>query len=219
MRVIMPQIKPEWVDQILIADGGSTDGTLEYAKEHGYDHFVQLRPGIRHAYIEGFPRITGDIVVTFSPDGNSVPEAIPDLIAKMKEGYDMVVASRYLEHAASQDDDFVTGIGNWVFTKLINLFFRGHYTDAIVIYRAYTKDLFYELNLHKDESYSTEKLLFTTIGIEPLLSMRCAKRKKRTGEIPVDEPERIGGDRKLQIIRWGGAYGLQILKEFVLWNH
>ena len=62
MRSIMPRVKKEWVDQIIIADGGSTDGTLEYAKEHGYTTFVQKKKGIRHAYIEGFPLINGDIV-------------------------------------------------------------------------------------------------------------------------------------------------------------
>src|ERR1039457_5602197 len=95
MKAIMPRIKEEWVDQIIIADGGSTDGTLEYARQQRYTVFVQREKGIRHAYIEGFPLIIGDIVITFSPDGNSVPEAIPALIEKIKEGYDMVIASRY----------------------------------------------------------------------------------------------------------------------------
>ncbi len=90
--------------------------------------------------------------------------------------------------------------------------------DSLVIFRAYRKTLFYELDLHKEESYNTEKLLFTVIGIEPLLSIRCAKRKLKVTEVPVEEPERIGGERKLQIIRWGGAYYLQILKEICSWR-
>ena len=37
MKTIMPRIKPEWCDQILIVDGQSTDGTVDYARQQGYD--------------------------------------------------------------------------------------------------------------------------------------------------------------------------------------
>jgi glycosyltransferase involved in cell wall biosynthesis len=57
MRVIMPQIKREWCDQIIILDGGSTDGTIEYAREHGYTVHVQKEPGIRQGYGEVLPMI------------------------------------------------------------------------------------------------------------------------------------------------------------------
>ena len=213
MKAIMPRIKKEWVDEIIIVDGGSTDGTLEYAKEQGYATYVQKKKGIRHAYIEGIPLVKTDYIISFSPDGNSVPEAIPNLIKKIEEGNDMVIASRYLEHAKSHDDDFVTRFGNWLFTKLINVFHGSNYTDALVIYRIYRKSLFYELKLDTEESYSMEKWFFTTMGIEPLLSIRCAKYKKKYTEIPEDEPKRIGGERKLQVIRWGAAYLVQIIKE------
>ncbi len=32
MKAIMPHIKPQWYDQLLIVDGQSTDGTIEYVK-------------------------------------------------------------------------------------------------------------------------------------------------------------------------------------------
>jgi glycosyltransferase involved in cell wall biosynthesis len=213
MKAIMPRIKKEWVDDIIIVDGGSTDGTLEYAKEQGYATYVQKKKGIRHAYIEGIPLVKTDYIISFSPDGNSVPEAIPNLIKKIEEGNDMVIASRYLDHAKSHDDDFITRFGNWLFTKAINVFHGSNYTDALVIYRIYMKSLFYELKMDTEESYNMEKWFFTTMGIEPLLSIRCAKYKKKYTEIPEDEPKRIGGERKLQVIRWGAAYLVQIIKE------
>lgn len=219
MREIMPRIKPEWCDQIIISDGGSKDGTIEYAKEQGYFVYLQKKPGIRHAYIEVLPYIEGDVLLTFSPDGNSIPELIPELIDKMKEGYDMVIASRYLGDAKSEDDDIVTGFGNWLFNRTINLLHGGHYTDAMVIYRAYRTSLFTELGLHEEKAYRTpERLFFTTLGIEPLLSVRAAKRKLKIGEIPGDEPARIGGERKLQIIRWGAGYYFQFLREVLFWK-
>ena len=48
--------------------------------------------------------------------------------------------------------------------------------------------------------YFPEKLFFTKVSVEPLLSMRAALAKLRISEIPGDEPKRIGGERKLQII-------------------
>jgi glycosyltransferase involved in cell wall biosynthesis len=196
MKVIMPRVRKDWCDQIIILDGGSTDGTVDYAKEQGY--FV---------------------IVTFSPDGNSIPELIPALINKMQEGYDMVIGSRYLDGARSEDDDVVTAFGNWFFTKTINVLHGGQYTDAMVIFRAYKTQLIYDLQLDKDEAYlMAEQLFHTTVSWEPLLSVRAAKRKLRVAEIPADEPARVGGSRKLQVLRWGGAYYFQFLRETFVWK-
>jgi glycosyltransferase involved in cell wall biosynthesis len=215
MELIMPRVKREWVDQILVVDGNSTDGTADYARSLGYDVHVQRRPGARHAWIEGFEYVRGEYVLTFSPDGNSIPELVPDLIAKAREGYDLVIASRYLGGAHSDDDSPVTRFGNWLFTTLVNVLFRGHYTDAFVIFRIYRTDLMRELELDRDAGYWPEKLFRTVVGIDLLLSVRAAKRKLRISEIPGDEPPRLAGERKLQVIRWGAAHLLQLFWERV----
>ena len=221
MRVIMPQIDRSWVDQILVVDA-STDGTADYARSQGCEVVVQKRKGLRWAFIEGFPHVRGDWVITFSPDGNSPVRSIPLLAAKASEGYDMVIASRYLPPAKRDDDDLMTGFGNWLFTHAINVLhgraWSRPYTDAMVMYRAYRTKLFYELDLDKEESYAPENWFGTILGIEPLLSIRAAKRKVRIGEIPEDEPARIGGKRKLQPFRWGGAYMAQIWREVFFWK-
>jgi len=219
MKAIMPKIQRDWVDQILVIDGGSKDGTIEWARDNGYQVYVQKQRGFRHAYAEAMPLVEGDVIITFSPDGNSVPELLPDLIAKMREGYDMVIASRYLGPAKSDDDDIVTGFGNWLFTKTVNVLHGGHYTDAMVIYRAYKKQLVHDLQLLDDRAYSTPERLFNTkISWEPMLSARAARRKLKIAEIPGDEPPRIGGERKLQILRWGAAYYFQFIRDFLFWK-
>jgi len=219
MKEIMPRIDTTDIDQVLISDGGSTDGTLEWCRDKGYSVYSQKKPGLRYSYIEAMPYITGNIVITFSPDGNSIPERIPELISKMKQGFDMVIVSRYAKGAKSYDDDFLTGFGNWMFTFLINLLFRGHYTDVMVMFRAWKKQVFSDLNLDKEESYIwEEKVCHTKIGIEPLLSIRAAKRKLNCADIPGDEPRRIGGERKLQAFRWGAAHLIQIARESIYWH-
>jgi glycosyltransferase involved in cell wall biosynthesis len=219
MRSIMPKVKKEWVDQILVVDGNSKDGTPDIAREMGYDVVMQKSPGIRGAYMDALPFIKGDVILTFSPDGNSIPELIPACLDKLKEGYDMVIVSRYAAGAKSYDDDAVTSFGNWLFTGTVNNLHGGKYTDAMVIYRAYKKQLIYDLDLDKDSSFSFEENLFRTkISWEPLLSVRAAKRKLKIAEIPGDEPAREGGERKLQVLKWGAAYMFEFVRELFIWR-
>jgi len=220
VKAILPQISRSWVAQILVVDGGSQDGTIEWCREHGYDVYVQKRRGIRFAYLEVLPLIEGSVVLCISPDGNCPVEFIPKLLKKMDEGYDLVIGSRYKDEFRSDDDDVVTGFGNWLFTKTINLLHGGQYTDAMVIYRAFRRELIYELDLDKEESYQLpEKLFRTIISWEPLMSVRAAKCRKRIAEVGVGEPARIGGERKLQVIRWGAAYYFQFFRELWFWRN
>lgn len=219
VRRIMPRVPRGLFEQIIILDGGSTDGTLELAREMGFATYVQKKPGFRNAYVEVLPLVTGDAIVTFSPDGNSIPELLPALVAKMREGYDLVIVSRYLDGAKSEDDDWATAFGNWLFTRTANLLHGGRYTDVMVIYRAYTKKLVYDLELDCDEGFAAAERLFRTrISWEPLMSVRAAKRRMRVAEIPGDEPGRVGGERKLQVLRWGAAYYFQFLREACAWK-
>ncbi len=188
MKKILPQIKREWVDQIMLVDGGSTDGTIEYAASQGIEVHIQKVKTWDNAYKTSLDNVRCDIVVDFSPDGNSDAKLIPELIAKVREGYDMVIASRYIGGAKSEDDSWFTRLGNWGFTTLINLIFRGHFTDSLVIFRAYRMSMIRDVGLFENPNHQ-----FTTQSC-----IRCAKFKRKVMDIPGDEPARIGGESKLR---------------------
>jgi len=208
LRYIMPKIKNEWVDEIIFVDGGSTDGTLEFLNAGGYRVVKQKSKGVCGAYWECFEVATGDVIIPFSPDNNSLPESIPLLIDKMKEGYDMVIASRYLEGAKSFDDDRVTALGNWLFTKMVNILFGAKYTDVLVMLRAFRKDLIRTLQPDM-KKYPI---------LEMQLAIRCAKRKLKVTEIPVDEPKRIGGVRKMRPLYNGLTLLFMTIREIFYWR-
>ena len=202
MKVILPRIKKEWVDEVLVIDGGSTDGSFEYAQSLGFKTLRQRSRGLIPSYWEALEVAVGDVIIPFSPDGNSVPERIPDLVRKMREGHDMVIVSRYLNGAKSEDDDIVSGFGNWLFTQMINILFGGHYTDTLVMFRAWKRELV--------KGFVMEP---TIAGFEPQLAIECAKRKMKVAEIPGDEPIRIGGRTKKQTLVAGWAILTLIFKE------
>lgn len=208
MRTILPRIKKEWVDEMIVIDGGSTDGSFEYAQSLGLATFRQKFKGLIDAYREGLEVATGEVIIPFSPDGNSIPERIPDLVQKMREGFDMVIVSRYLDGAKSEDDDWVSAFGNWLFTKLINLLFGGHYTDTLVMFRAWKREIV--------EAFEIDPSL---AGFEPQLSIECLRRGLKVAEIPGDEPKRIGGRTKKRTIAAGWAILLLIVRELFLPVH
>lgn len=215
VRQIMPRIQRDWVDEILFVDANSTDGTLEYIKENGYKFIIQKQPGVLAAWWEGFEASVGDAIILFSPDGNSVPEIIPQLVEKMKEGYDIVIASRYKKGAKSYDDNRITAFGNRLFTGLINLLFGGKYTDALGMYKIFKKELLTKLELDKAKNDI----------FEILLAIRAAKRKLKIAEIPGDEPMRVGGQAESRAwpglagrIKGGSLMVSCILKEVFSWR-
>jgi len=204
MKAILPRIKREWVDEIIVVDKDSTDGTPEFAQQMGCITVKQKSRGLGGAYYDALEVATGDIIITFSPDGNSVPEIIPELVRKMNEGYDMVIVSRYLPGVKSEDDDWLTRIGNWMFTRIINVLFRAHYTDTLVMFRAWTRKL-----------YMLERINDTVGGPEPHLCIVAARHRLKVADIPGDEPKRIGDVRKMRPFANGSAIVWLIVKEFL----
>jgi len=213
LRAVMPRIKRDWYDQLIVIDGGSTDGTLEYCRQHGLFVKVQEGKGIRTALDQGFHLAEGDVIITFTPDGNSIPELIPNVVAKMKDGYDLVIVSRYLDGAKSQDDSLLSGLGNRAFTFLINLVYRANYTDSLIGFRALRSDAIRSIGLANGPQNTFERTFYRHTSWDFLSSVRCAKQKMKVAEIPGDEPPRIGGVEKVSKTKVGLVLLVQLFLE------
>ena len=207
--------------EIIVVNDGSTDQTRQRAEvcdgARVIDH--PINTGYGSAIKSGVRVAKYDWVGIVDADGTYEIEKVGMLIDKMKNGFDMVIASRYLDGAKSEDDSLITAFGNWLFTATVNVLYGGSYTDCMVIYRAWRSSLYKELDIHLDETFEFyEKLYRTKLGIEPLLSVRALKRNLKVGEIPGDEPPRIGGHRKLQIIKWGLSFYTSFFRELWFWK-
>lgn len=215
LKEYLPLIPKHLFQQIIVADGQSKDLSVQWLRENSYEVYVQKNRGIRNAYLEVWPLLKGEYVVTFSPDGNCKVEDLAALCEELKKGHDMVIASRYKPPAYSEDDDALTRFGNFFFTSLISICFRHKFTDSMTIYRGYRTSLFYDLNIEKSRVSWLEKKLKTSVGVEPLLSIRAAKKGLSIGEIPSVEPLRKHGVRKMLPFKWGFLILTQIILEFI----
>ena len=204
VKVIMPQVKKEWADRIIFVDGGSTDGTVEKAKELGFEIIHQKNKGEGNACRVGTNATESEFVMFFSPDGNDVPQDIPRLIEKTKEGYDVVHISRFGKNSVSDDANLLDRFGNNMFTFLVNSFFGGNYTDALNGYRIIKRSLWNKLKT--DAQY---------LNIEQQTCIRLAKLKIPIFQIEGREPKRIGGERKMRPLTTGAQLSYQIIKEFI----
>ncbi len=216
LQEVMPRIQKNIFHRIILLDGGSTDGTIQMAQELGIEVFVQSKSGLRNGMSEllSFVGKDCDYILTFSPDGNCDPETLVGFVEKLDGMHDLVIGSRYGVNVSSQDDDLVTGLGNWIFIKTSNFLFNCDLKDTFSIYRAFKPSMVHHLELNTDAPYSRiEKVLRTKLPWEPLMTFRAAKYGFLIGQVEVGEPARIAGERKLQVVRWGISFWIQMWRE------
>ena len=206
---VFPKLPLASVDEILVVDGGSTDGTVAFFESRGVRVVGQERRGRGEAFRVAVREARHDWLVFFSPDGNEDPDDIPRLVDGLAAGYDMVIASRFMAGARSEDDDkFLFASrrwGNLMFTGLVGLLFSGpRITDTINGYRAITRQAFRRLDPDA-EGYA----------IEFQLSMRALREGLRVLEIPTREGDRVGrGVSKLNAVPVGVKFLGLLLREW-----
>jgi glycosyltransferase involved in cell wall biosynthesis len=207
---VFPKLPLHLLDEVLVVDGGSTDGTLDFFAARGVKVIRQDKRGRGEAFRIAAQQARNDWLIFFSPDGNEDPDDIPRLIDGLIAGHDMVIASRFMAGARSEDDDkFLFGSrrwGNLLFTWLVNVLCGGRTRihDTINGYRAITRQAF--ARLHPDaEGYA----------IEFQMSIRALQLGLRVLEIPTHESPRIGrGVSKLNAIPVGLKFAALLVREW-----
>lgn len=114
-----PAIKPiEPRYEVLIVDGGSTDGTVEIAKKAGVRFVTQSKPGYGSAYREGLALAKGRYILALDAD-SSHPKNLFGAFWAEREKYSVVMGSRYLPGAGD-----TRPWGRRLLSKILNAVYR-----------------------------------------------------------------------------------------------
>jgi len=160
----------------------------------------QENNGYGNALIEGINKVETDFCCIINADGSMDPKYLEEM-RKSCENKDFIFASRYQKPGGGSDDDnFVTIIGNAFFTFLGNFLFKLKISDILYTYILGKTSSFKKLDL---KNYDFRICVEIPIKAK-ILNMEYSC-------IPSHERERIGGKKKVNAIK----DGLLILGEIV----
>jgi hypothetical protein len=185
---------PDWIDQVVLVDGRSTDDTIAVARSLWPGITVVLQGGIGKgdALLAGFAASTGDIIVAMDADGSTDGREIIRFVSALVSGADFVKGSRFASAGRSDDITTIRRYGNRGLNLLVNSMFGTQYSDLCYGYNA-----FWARHL------GTLALDCPGFEVEALMGIRAAKARLRIHEVPSHERPREHGESNLHAVRDG----------------
>ena len=147
---------PKMVDEIILVDDGSTDGTAELARRLGLRTVVHERnrgygANQKTCYVEALTR-GADIVVMVHPDYQYTPKLVPALAHCIASGlYDVALGSRILGGRALEGGmPFYKYVANRALTAIENVLVGQKLSEYHTGYRAFSRRLLETLPLDEN---------------------------------------------------------------------
>ena len=170
------------VDEIIIVDDGSSDGTFRAAElfagskvklfrhEKNVGKVAALRTGVEYA--------TGDIIIFTDADYTYPARYVPDLIREIERGADLVLGARLQEHG---NIPAFNRLGNNIFSILTTYISCMRIKDSQTGLRAFKREMFDKLDVKAKG-----------LEFETKMTVRAAKLGYKIVEIPIEYRERVG---------------------------
>ena len=176
----------EYAD-IVICDGGSTDGCTEEAglralkvntllvKQDAGKQGAQLRMGIWWALQRGY-----EGMITIDGNDKDSIEDVPHFIEKLKEGYDLIQGSRFIKGGVAVNTPWIRDVAvRLIHAPVISITAGQRFTDTTNAYRAYSRRYL------TDERVQPLRDVFMTYELLAYLSVRATQIGYKACEIPV----------------------------------
>jgi glycosyltransferase involved in cell wall biosynthesis len=192
LRWLLPRLTA--VDEVVIVDGESTDGTAEIAQLLRPDAVIIIEPptGKGTAMRVGMAAATSDVLIMLDADGSMDPAEFDAFLALIGRGFDFVKGSRYACGGGSDDLTGLRSVGNKALTGLANSLYRTNWSDLCYGYVAMRRSAVERLELKS-----------TGFEIETEMCVNAIRAGLRMAEVASHESNRRNGESNLNTFRDG----------------
>jgi len=178
--------------EVIVADDDSPDLTWQRVQEIGaQDPRVKVlrrtsNRGLSAAVMDGFSSATGDVVVCMDADLQHDPAALPKMFAKIQQGADMVIGSRYVAGGSVGEWGPLRRFTSWAATKMAQILLSAKLTDPMSGFFMMGRQDFLRVR---------ENL--NVAGFKILLEIVAKLKPKALAEVPIVFRTRVAGESKL----------------------
>jgi glycosyltransferase involved in cell wall biosynthesis len=168
----------KYASGVIVYDDGSSDETSEVAKSAGA---MVIRNTENKGYgvairslFQAAKEQDADIMITIDSDGQHNPDQIPDLLEPLKQGFEIVIGSRFLRKDDRDKVPRYRSFGIKTITRLTQAASYSGITDSQSGFRAYSKNALSKINLFEDGMAVSTEIL-----------MRASEKKLSVTEVPI----------------------------------
>lgn len=182
------QSKYSQYDYVVVNDG-SRDRTADICRQNGYELLnlpVNLglagafQAGLKYAYVKGY-----SYAIQFDADGQHRPEFIEPMLERIKQGYDIVIGSRFVN---IKKGNSLRMVGSKMITVAIKMTTGARVSDPTSGMRMFSRDMIKEF---------AQNLNY---GPEPDTVSYLLKNGAKISEVPVYMEERQAGESYLNLV-------------------
>ncbi len=179
--------------EIIVVDGGSTDDTVQVARNLGTRIIEQEKPGYGGALSAGFKAVNGEYILTLDADLSHDPDFIR-LMWEARREAEVIVASRYIPQGSAQMP-FIRQVLSIILNKVFTIGLSLPLHDISSGFRLYRSSTIKEMHLRSTDFDVLEEIL-----------IRCYAQGWRIKEVPFQYLPRQEGDSHISLLRFGYAY-------------